>query len=79
MKAGLEGQIFRWVPVCKEDENIITNQVDWQAITIADLYQKRWDIEIFSGYKRKCCKVANICGYDSFPAFGANPEGILQK
>jgi len=79
MKAGLEGQIFRWVPVYKEDENIITNQVDWQAITIADLYQKRWDIEIFSGYKRKCCKVANICGYDSFPAFGANPEGILQK
>ena len=30
-------------------------------------------------YKRKCRKVANICGYDSFPAFVANPKSILQK
>jgi hypothetical protein len=38
-KAGLEGQIFRLVTVYKEDENkiihLITNQLDWQAITIA--------------------------------------------
>ena len=50
-KAGLEGKIFRLVTVYKEDENkiiyLITNQIDWQAITIADLYKKRWDIEIF--------------------------------
>ncbi len=26
---------------------IITNQLDWTARTIADLYKKRWDIERF--------------------------------
>ena len=45
LKAGLEDQIFRLVTVYKEDENkvihLITNQIDWQAITIADLYKKR--------------------------------------
>lgn len=50
-EAGLEGEIFRMVTVYKVDENkvirIITNQLDWQARTIADLYKKRWDIEIF--------------------------------
>ena len=50
-KAGLDGKIFRLVHVYKEDENkviqIVTNQLDWQARTIADLYKKRWDIEIF--------------------------------
>ena len=50
-KAGLENVVFRLVTVYKEDENkvihLITNQTDWQAITIADLYKKRWDIEIF--------------------------------
>ena len=44
LKAGLEGQIFRLVTGYKEDENkvirLITNQMDWQAITIADLYRK---------------------------------------
>jgi hypothetical protein len=37
--------------VYKPDENkvieIITNQLDWKARTIADLYKKRWDIELF--------------------------------
>ena len=26
---------------------IITNNLDWTARTIADLYKKRWDIELF--------------------------------
>jgi len=48
---GLATQKLRLVHVYKEDENkviqIITNQLDWTARTIADLYKKRWDIEIF--------------------------------
>jgi hypothetical protein len=39
------------VHVYKEDENkviaIITNQLDWEYNTIAELYKKRWDIELF--------------------------------
>ncbi len=50
-KSGLGQQELRLVSVYKEDKNkvihIITNQLDWQARTIADLYKKRWDIELF--------------------------------
>lgn len=39
------------VGIYKQDENkvieIITNCLDWSAWTIADLYKKRWDIELF--------------------------------
>ncbi len=44
-------QKLRLVHVYKEDENkvivIITNQLDWEYNTIAELYKKRWDIELF--------------------------------
>jgi hypothetical protein len=66
MKAGLEGQIFRLVTVYKEDENkvihLITNQVDWQAITIADLYKKRWDIEIFFKLMKQNLQIKTFVG-----------------
>ena len=42
---------LRLVHVYKEDENkvivIITNQLEWEYNTIAELYKKRWDIELF--------------------------------
>ena len=42
---------LRLVSVYKADENkviqIITNNLGWTARTIADLYKKRWDIELF--------------------------------
>jgi hypothetical protein len=42
---------LRLVHVYKADENkvieIISNNLDWSARTIADLYKKRWDIELF--------------------------------
>jgi len=51
IKKGISNVELRLVHVYKEDENkfieIITNQLDWKARTIADLYKKRWDIELF--------------------------------
>ena len=51
VKTGLGKVELRLVHVYKPDENkvieIITNQLDWTARTIADLYKKRWDIELF--------------------------------
>ena len=50
-QTGINKHTLRLISVYKEDENkviqIITNQLDWQARTIADLYKKRWDIELF--------------------------------
>lgn len=49
--SGMSDIKLRLVHVYKEDENktieIITNNLDWEARTIADLYKKRWDIELF--------------------------------
>ncbi|MBL4879712.1 MAG: IS4 family transposase [Oleispira sp.] len=51
VKTGIDHVELRLVHVYKPDENkvieIITNQLDWTARTIADLYKKRWDIELF--------------------------------
>ena len=50
-QVGISEHKLRLVHVYKEDENkvivIITNQLDWEYNTIAELYKKRWDIELF--------------------------------
>ena len=50
-EVGISEHKLRLVHVYKEDENkvivIITNQLDWEYNTIAELYKKRWDIELF--------------------------------
>jgi hypothetical protein len=50
-ECGISEQKLRLVHVYKEDENkiieIITNQLEWDALTISELYKKRWDIELF--------------------------------
>lgn len=65
-KAGLEGETFRLVTVYKADENkviqIVTNQLDWQARTIADLYKKRWDIEIFFKLMKQNLQIKTFLG-----------------
>ena len=47
----IDTQELRLIHVYKAVENKvienITNQFDWSARTIADLYKKRWDIELF--------------------------------
>jgi len=51
IQIGINTKKLRLVHVFKEDENkvieIITNQLDWEAATISQLYKKRWDIELF--------------------------------
>lgn len=51
IKTGISEYDLRLVHVYKQDENkvivIITNQLEWEYKTIADLYKKRWDIELF--------------------------------
>lgn len=50
-ETGIYNHKLRLVHVYKKDENkviaIITNQLDWEYNTIAELYKKRWDIELF--------------------------------
>ena len=54
------------VHVYKEDENkvieIICNQLDWKASTIADLYKKRWDIELFFKTLKQNLQVKTFIG-----------------
>lgn len=51
IKSGISSKDLRLVSVYKPEENktlyIITNNLEWEARTIADLYKKRWDIELF--------------------------------
>jgi len=50
-ECGISEHKLRLLHVYKEDENkiieIITNQLEWDALTISELYKKRWDIELF--------------------------------
>lgn len=50
-ECGMEGLSLRLIHVYDEVNNkvieIFTNQLTWEAATIAALYKKRWDIELF--------------------------------
>jgi len=65
-KVGIDNHELRLVHVYKEDENkvieIITNQLDWKAETIADLYKKRWDIELFFKALKQNLQVKTFVG-----------------
>ncbi len=56
--------IFKYL--YKEDENkvieIITDQLDWSARTIAELYKKRWDIELFFKAMKQNLQIKTFLG-----------------
>ena len=66
IKTGISEQKLRLVHVYKEDENkiieIITNQLEWEALTISELYKKRWDIELFFKALKQNLQVKTFVG-----------------
>ncbi|HRO75131.1 MAG TPA: IS4 family transposase [Crocinitomicaceae bacterium] len=65
-ESGIHKQKLRLVHVYKEDENkvieIITNNLEWEARTIADLYKKRWDIELFFKAMKQNLQIKTFLG-----------------
>lgn len=65
-ETGINQIKLRLVHVYKEDENkiieIITNNLDWSARTIADLYKKRWDIELFFKAMKQNLQIKSFLG-----------------
>jgi hypothetical protein len=62
----IDKQQLRLIHVYKADENkvieIITNQLEWSARTIADLYKKRWDIELFFKAMKQNLQIKTFVG-----------------
>jgi IS4 transposase len=62
----LETQILRRVVAYHEEKNttieIITNNLDWKASTIAALYRRRWDIETFFKQLKQNLNVKTFVG-----------------
>jgi IS4 transposase len=65
-KTGIDKVKLRLIHVFKEDEKkvicIITNQLDWQARTVTDLYKKRWDIELFFKAMKQNLQIKTFVG-----------------
>jgi hypothetical protein len=65
-ECGMYEHKLRLVHVYKEDENkiieIITNNLDWDALTISELYKKRWDIEQFFKALKQNLQVKTFVG-----------------
>jgi hypothetical protein len=63
---GLDKEVLRRVVVYNEERNtvieIITNNLDWKASTIAALYKRRWDIETFFKLLKQNLNVKTFVG-----------------
>ena len=66
IKTKMNEHKLRLVSVYKEDENkviqIITNNLDWTARTVVDLYKKRWDIELFFKAMKQNLQIKTFVG-----------------
>ncbi len=62
----LETQVLRRVVAYHEEKNttidIITNNLDWKAATVAALYRRRWDIETFFKLLKQNLNVKTFVG-----------------
>ena len=65
-KSGMDKEILRRVVVYNEVENttieVITNNTQWKASTIAALYKRRWDIETFFKLLKQNLNVKTFIG-----------------
>ena len=63
---GLDKEVLRRVVVYHEEKNtvleIITNNLDWKASTIGELYRRRWDIETFFKLLKQNLNVKTFVG-----------------
>jgi DDE family transposase/uncharacterized protein DUF4372 len=66
VESGMDKEMLRRVAVYKEDENkvieIICNNLDWDAATIAELYKRRWSIETFFKLLKQNLQVKTFLG-----------------
>jgi hypothetical protein len=66
IESGMDKEMLRRVAVYKEDENkiieVICNNLDWSAATIAELYKRRWNIEIFFKLLKQNLQVKTFLG-----------------
>jgi hypothetical protein len=65
-ESGMDKEMLRRVAIYKEDENkiieVICNKLDWSAATIAELYKRRWNIEIFFKLLKQNLQVKTFLG-----------------
>ena len=65
-QAGVHTDLLRRVAVYDADEDttleIITNNLDWKAATVAELYRRRWDIETFFKLLKQNLNVKTFVG-----------------
>ena len=65
-KAGIDQTKLRRVAIYKEDENkviaVITNNLEWSAATLAELYKRRWQIEIFFKLLKQNLQIKTFLG-----------------
>lgn len=65
-ETGMDKHKLRIVHVYKEDENkiieIVTNNLNWKPTTIAELYKRRWAIELFFKAIKQNLKIKTFWG-----------------